>query len=272
MLYSPILSTLRLAILIPWILFISSIHLIISLISKRFFSFFFSLFFKGIINIIGVKVNVSGLQEKRKTLFVSNHISYLDIIVYGSLINTVFVAKSEIKKWPIINKLCTIAKTIFVERNNIRSLRNQISLIEKSLQKDTNVLFFPEGTSSDGSKVLRFKSSLFSIVDSKGLGEFYIQPISLSYNKLDGLPMNKFYKPFLAWFGGMALFSHLWKFLGLGTSEVKVTFHKAKKFSSFSNRKDACFFCYEKISEQLNNDHRSLEINNKLKLHELKFL
>ena len=57
--------------------------------------------------------------------------------------------------------------------------------------------------------------------------------------------MNKFYKPFLAWFGGMALFSHLWKFLGLGTSEVKVTFHKAKKFSSFSNRKDACFFCYE---------------------------
>ena len=272
MLYSPILSTLRLAILIPWILFISSIHLIVSLISKRFFSFFFSLFFKGIINIIGVKVNVSGLQEKRKTLFVSNHISYLDIIVYGSLINTVFVAKSEIKKWPIINKLCTIAKTIFVERNNIRSLRNQISLIEKSLQKDTNVLFFPEGTSSDGSKVLRFKSSLFSIVDSKGLGDFYIQPISLSYNKLDGLPMNKFYKPFLAWFGGMALFSHLWKFLGLGTSEVKVTFHKAKKFSSFSNRKDACLFCYEKISEQLDSDYRSIEINNKLKLYELKFL
>ena len=101
------------------------------------------------------------MPEKRRTLFVSNHISYLDIIVYGSLINTVFVAKSEIKKWPIINKLCTIAKTIFVERNNIRSLRNQISLIEKSLQKDTNVLFFPEGTSSDGSKVLRLRALYF---------------------------------------------------------------------------------------------------------------
>ena len=169
MLYSPFLSISRLAILIPWILFIYSIHLIFSLISKRFFSFFFSIFFKGIINIIGVKANISGFPEKRKTLFVSNHISYLDIIVYGSQINTIFVAKSEIKKWPIINKLCSTAKTIFVERNNIRSLRNQISLIEKSLQKGSNVLFFPEGTSSDGSKVLGFKSSLFSIIDLKEL-------------------------------------------------------------------------------------------------------
>ena len=272
MLYSPILSISRLAILIPWILFISSIHLIVSLLSKRFFSFFFGIFFKGIINIIGVKVNVLGLPEKKNTLFVSNHISYLDIIVYGSLINTVFVAKSEIKKWPMINKLCNIAKTIFIERNNIRSLRNQISLIEKSLQKGSNVLFFPEGTSSDGSNVLRFKSSLFSIIETKKLGDFYIQPVSLSYNKLDGLPVNKSYRPFLAWFGGMDLFSHLWKFLGLGTSEVKVSFHKAKKFSSFSNRKDACLFCYEKISEQLDSDHHSTEIDNKLKLYELKFL
>ena len=272
MLYSPILSTLRLAILIPWILFIYSIHLIFSLISKRFFSFFFSIFFKGIINIIGVKVNVSGFPEKRKTLFVSNHISYLDIIVYGSQINTIFVAKSEIKKWPIINKLCSTAKTIFVERNNIRSLRNQISLIEKSLQKDSNVLFFPEGTSSDGSKVLRFKSSLFSIIDLKELGDFYIQPVSLSYNKLDGVPLNKFYRPFLAWFGGMDLFSHVWKFLGLGASEVNVHFHKAKKFSSFLNRKDACSFCYEKIAEQISEDCHSFEINNKLKLYDFKFL
>ena len=272
MLYSPLLSISRLLVMIPWILFISSIHLIFSLVSKRFFFYFFRIFFKGLVSIIGIKIKISGVPQKRKTLFVSNHISYLDIIVYGSLINTVFVAKSEIKKWPMINKLCTIAKTIFVDRNNIRSLRNQISLIEKSLQKGSNVLFFPEGTSSDGSNVLRFKSSLFSIIERKKLEDFYIQPVSLSYNKLDGLPLNKSYRPFLAWFGGMDLFSHLWKFLGLGTSEVKVNFHKAKKFSSFSNRKDACSFCYEKISEQLDSDHHSIEINNKLKLYELKFL
>ena len=272
MLYSPILSISRLIVMIPWILFISSIHLMFSLVSKRFFFYFFRIFFKGLVSIIGIKIKVSGVPQKRNTLFVSNHISYLDIIVYGSQINTVFVAKSEIKKWPLINKLCVMAKTIFVERNDIKFIRDQIKHINETLLNDTSVLLFPEGTSSDGTNVLKFKSSLFSIVDYNELKECYIQPVSISYNKLDGLPLNKFYKPYLAWFGGMDLFSHLWKFLGLGASEVKVNFHKAKKFSSFSNRKDACFFCYEKISEQLNSDHRSLKINNKLKLYELKFL
>ena len=272
MLYSPILSISRLIVMIPWILFISSIHLMFSLVSKRFFFYFFRIFFKGLVSIIGIKIKISGVPQKRNTLFVSNHISYLDIIVYGSLINTVFVAKSEIKKWPLINKLCVMAKTIFVERNDIKFIRDQIKLINETLLNDTSVLLFPEGTSSDGTNVLKFKSSLFSIVDYNELKECYIQPVSISYNKLDGLPLNKFYKPYLAWFGGMDLFSHVWKFLGLGVSEVNVHFHKAKKFSSFLNRKDACSFCYDKIAEQISKDSYSSEINNKLKLYDFKFL
>ena len=145
-------------------------------------------------------------------------------------------------------------------------------LINETLLNDTSVLLFPEGTSSDGTNVLKFKSSLFSIVDYNELKECYIQPVSISYNKLDGLPLNKFYKPYLAWFGGMDLFSHVWKFLGLGVSEVNVHFHKAKKFSSFLNRKDACSFCYDKIAEQISKDSYSSEINNKLKLYDFKFL
>ena len=272
MLYSPILSISRLIVMVPWILFISSIHLIFSLVSKRFFFYFFRIFFKGLLSIIGIKIKTSGIPHKGKTLFVSNHISYLDIIVYGSQINTVFIAKSEIKKWPLINKLCVIAKTIFVERNDIKFIRDQIIRINKTLLNDRSVLLFPEGTSSDGTNVLKFKSSLFSIVDYDELKECYIQPVSISYNKLDGLPLNKFYKPYLAWFGGMDLFSHVWKFLGLGASEVNVHFHKARKFSSFLNRKDACSFCYDKIAEQISKDSCFSEINNKLRLYDFKFL
>ncbi len=187
MLYSPILSISRLIVMIPWILFISTIHLIFSLVSKKSFFYFFRIFFKGIVSIIGIKIKISGVPQKRKTLFVSNHISYLDIIVYGSQVNTVFVAKSEIKNWPLINKLCVMAKTIFVERNDIKFIRNQITLIKNTLLNDTSVLLFPEGTSSDGTSVLKFKSSLFSIVDYNELKECYIQPVSISYNKLDGV-------------------------------------------------------------------------------------
>ena len=101
---------------------------------------------------------------------------------------------------------------------------------------------------------------------------YSVQPISISYNKLDGLPLVKTYRPFLAWFGAMNLVSHAWQFLGLGVSEVNVHFHKSKKFSYFINRKKACSFCYEKISQQLINDFRSLEIDDKIKLNEFKFL
>lgn len=272
MLYSPLLSLSKFIVLIPWILIISFFHMIASLISRKFFFFFFKILFQGLIKILGIKLKITGLPHKKKTLFISNHISYLDIIILGSQTNAIFVAKSEIKKWPLINKLSAIAKTIFVERKNIRAVKDQMSLIKKSFKDGFNVILFPEGTSSDGSKVLKFKSSLFALVDFEDLQDFDIQPISISYNKLDGIPLDKSYRPFLAWFGAMDLFSHAWKFLGLGMSEVNVRFHSARKFSSFSNRKNACSFCFEKISNQVIKDYRSLEIDDKIKLYEFKFL
>ena len=272
MLYSPILSFLRLFLLLPWIIVMSLLHIVSSTLSRRFFFTFYKFLFSGLTRIFGLKITFFGNPNKKKVLFVSNHISYLDIIILGSAVNAIFVAKSEIKNWPVINKLCTLGKTIFVEREDYRSIKKQTENIKDSLQDGFNVILFPEGTSSDGSKVLKFKSSLFKLIDAGELKDFYIQPISISYNKLDGLPLDKNYRPFLAWFGSMDLISHAWKFLGLGISEVNVHFHKSKKFSEFINRKQACNFCYEKISQQVINDFRSLEIDDKIKLNEFKFL
>ncbi len=272
MLYSPLLSLLRFITLIPWIFFASILHCISSLISKNTFYFSFKLFFQGLRKILGIKLNISGYPIQERTLFISNHISYLDIIILGANTNAIFVAKSEIKSWPLINKLCSIGKTIFVERNNRRSVKDQMLLIKKKMIDGFNVILFPEGTSSDGLKVLKFKSSLFALVDYEELKFYNIQPISISYNKLDGVPLDKSYRPFLAWFGAMDLFSHVWKFLGLGISEVNIHFHETRKFSSFLSRKNACNFCFEKISEQVVKDYRSLEIDNKVKLNEFKFL
>ena len=272
MLYSPILSFLRLIILIPWITIISFCQFIVFCFSKRFFFIFYKFLFLGIRKIFGIKLKVSGEQEKKRVMFISNHISYLDIIILGSLVNAVFVAKSEIKNWPIINKLCLLGKTIFIERENRRSVKKQASLIKENMENDLNVILFPEGTSSDGSKVLSFKSSLFGVVDHKELGRYKLQPISISYNKLDGLPLVKTHRPFLAWFGDMNLAPHFWQFLGLGTTEVNISFHKSEKFSVFLNRKEACKYCFERISKQVKNDYQLSEVDNQLKLNEFKFL
>ncbi len=272
MLYSPILSFVRLAAIIPWTIMMVLLQLVTSLISKRFFFLFYKLLFSGLTKIFGIKIKLSGIPKTNRVLFVSNHISYLDILILGSSIDALFVAKADIKNWPIINKICSIGKTIFVERENIKSIRNQMKLIEKNMNDGFNVILFPEGTSSDGSKVLRFKSSLFEIISSRKLKDYSIQPISISYNKLDGLPLDKIFRPFLAWFGAMDLATHAWKFLGLGASEVNIHFHNSKKFSDFVDRKKACDFCFEKISKQVINDFRSLEIDDKIKLYEFKFL
>ena len=165
-----------------------------------------------------------------------------------------------------------LGKTIFVERENRRSVKKQAILIKENMENGLNVILFPEGTSSDGSKVLGFKSSLFEVVDHEELRNYKLQPISISYNKLDGLPLVKIHRPFLAWFGAMNLAPHVWKFLGLGTSEVDIRFHKSEKFSDFLNRKEACTYCFKKISEQVIKDYQLLEVDNKIKLNEFKFL
>ena len=272
MLYSPLLSFCRFIVFIPWVTVMAFLHFLASLLSNKFFFFFYKLLFLGATKIFGIKVNIKGTPAKKKVLFVSNHISYLDILILGSSVNAIFIAKSEIKDWPIINKLCRIGKTIFVERANKKLVRKQMKKIEENMVNGFNIILFPEGTSSDGSKVLDFKSSLFGITECINLNNFNIQPISISYIKLDGLPLDKIFRPFLAWFGGMDLISHAWKFLGLGISEVIIHFHDSKKFSYFLNRKQACKFCYDKISNQVTNDYRSLDVNDKIKLNEFKFL
>ena len=142
MLYSPILSFLKLVILIPWIITISFCQFIAFCFTKRFFFVFYNFLFFGIRKIFGIKLKVSGEQEAKRVMFISNHISYLDIIILGSLVNAIFVAKSEIRNWPIINKLCMLGKTIFVERDNRRSVKKQAVLIKKKIWRMVLMLFY----------------------------------------------------------------------------------------------------------------------------------
>ena len=208
----------------------------------------------------------------KKILYVSNHVSYLDIFILGSMTKGLFVAKSEIKSWPLINKITRLGRTIFIERSKIFSIKKQLTLLSNNLKKNENLILFPEGTSSDGSKVLPFKSSLFSLIELDQFRDYKIQPISISYSKIDGMPVEKKFRPFFAWFGNMDLVSHAWKFLGLGLSEVDVKFHKPLKFYKFKNRKEASKVCQKVISEQVSLNYKNMGCEDKIKLYEFKLL
>ena len=272
MLYSPILSCLRILPFLIWTIACAFLQFIYHFLLRKDFFLFYKIFFKGLVKIFGIKVNIKGRRSKKNVLFVCNHISYLDIFVLGSSVDALFIAKSEIDSWPFINKMCALGRTIFVNRNDIINVKGQMNRITSTLKSGYSVILFPEGTSSDGSKVLPFKTSLLGIIEDQDPKEFFLQPISISYGKLDGIPLEIKFRPFFAWFGNMDLVSHAWKFLGLGFSEVNINFHEPKRFLDFKNRKHAAKYCHDIISSQISYDFQNLEVEKKIRLYELMLL
>lgn len=188
--------------------------------------------------IFGVRVALSGrFSETHPTLFVSNHVSYLDIMVLGSLIGGSFVAKSEVAGWPLFGWLARLQRTVFVDRQRA-STATQGGRIRRRLSAGDNLILFPEGTSSDGNRTLRFKSALLGVADLAIDGRpLTVQPVSVAYALLDGIPIGRAFRPFFAWYGDMMLASHMWRMAGLGTATVAVHFHPPLTVAECGSRK-----------------------------------
>ena len=200
--------------------------------------------------ILGIRVERRGRQSRvHPTLYVANHGSYIDISVLGSVIGGSFVAKSEVAAWPFFGWLAKLQRTVFVERRSSRTAA-QRDIIARRLEQGSDLILFPEGTSDDGNRVLRFKSALFSVAERRPGGEpLVVQPVSVAYTKLDGLPLGRSLRPFFAWYGDMELAPHLWQLAGLGRLTVTVHFHKPVTFDDFGSRKALSQHCHAEVAE-----------------------
>ena len=172
--------------------------------------------------LLGFRVEASGRKSTaHPTLYASNHVSYIDIMVLGSLIEGSFVAKAEVASWPLYGWLAKLQRSVFVERRGRAALAHRDEMSGR-LERGDDLILFPEGTSSDGNRVLPFKSALFSVAEQRPRGEaLLVQPISIAYTKLDGMPMGRYLRPLFAWYGDMDMGGHLWHSVGLG--QVTVT-------------------------------------------------
>jgi 1-acyl-sn-glycerol-3-phosphate acyltransferase len=176
--------------------------------------------------ILGLKLEVHGRPvKKRPSLLVANHTSYLDIEVLGSLIGGCFVAKSEVADWPLFGWLARLQRTVFVDRRR-GSTGDQRDQINERLEGGDRLILFPEGTSSDGNRVLPFKSALFSVAERRVDDEpLTVQPVSVAYARFSNLPMDRDLRPYFAWYGDMYLATHVWRMVKLGGATVVVQFH-----------------------------------------------
>jgi lyso-ornithine lipid O-acyltransferase len=198
--------------------------------------------------ILGFHVSVAGERSaQRPTLFVANHVSYIDIEILGGVVEGSFIAKAEVARWPLFGWLAKLQRTVFVDRR-VRSTAAQRDCIRERLAAGDDLILFPEGTSGDGNRILPFKSALFSVADYAGPGDLTVQPVSIAYLRLDGIPMGRAYRPFFAWYGDMTLGSHLWTMLGLGTVDVAVIFHAPVTLAEFGSRKALADHCHRVIA------------------------
>ncbi len=163
--------------------------------------------------IVNLHIIVDGELPKRRAIFVSNHISWLDIIVIGQYLPTYFVAKSDISSWPVIGYLARQAGTIFIHRGNKQHIRTTAEKMVWLLKQNSNIVAFPEGTTTKGDEVLHFHPSLFQ---PALLTRSAIQPIALQY---EGIA--KHLAPFV---GDDAFVPHLIKMLTLDKIEVRLSF------------------------------------------------
>ena len=206
------------------------------------------LFHQGFLKLLNVKVILHGtLRTNKPGLLISNHASWIDISILSSLTNICFIAKSEVAGWPIVGFLARLQDTVFIERKINRVIKQKKEILD-FLSRGKKLVLFPEGTSSDGNRVLKFKSSLFSIGETEEgkLGGYEFQAVTICYSGLNGLPMSRSQRPNVAWWGNMNLFNHLWNLFSLNGIKVTVTAHEP--ITNIENRKIMSQIAWKQIS------------------------
>jgi 1-acyl-sn-glycerol-3-phosphate acyltransferase len=201
--------------------------------------------------IMGIHVTIRGHRSRtHPTLFVANHSSYLDIMVLGSLVPASFVAKAEIARWPFFGTLAKLQRSVFVDRQR-QNTHLQRDEMQKRIDAGENLILFPEGTSDDGTSVKPFRSALLSVAERRvgpRQAPLTLQPVSVAYTRLNGVPLGYGLRPLVAWYGDMELAPHLGRFLGLGDIEVVVEFHPTVTIESFGSRKALTDHCYREVA------------------------
>ena len=200
--------------------------------------------------LLGFRVEVRGtISTHRPTLFACNHTSYTDISVLGGVIPGSFVAKAEVARWPLFGWLAKLQRTVFVDRR-VRTTATQRDAMTERLAGRENLILFPEGTSNDGNRVLPFKSALFSVAEYRTADDrpLAVQPVSITYTRLDGMPLGRAIRPMIAWYGDMEMFSHMWALVGLGVITVVVEFHPVVTLRDVGSRKALAEHCRRVVS------------------------
>lgn len=204
--------------------------------------FIASKYYRVLCSLLRINVRVNGDPVRsRAVLLVSNHVSWADILVIGSIAPVAFVAKREVRDWPLVGITAELQRTVFVDRKRRHQTGEAVDEIVKRLASGVSVVLFAEGTSSDGNRVLPFRSALLGAVEDAAAhgeaGHVLIQPMSICYTGQHGIPMGRQHRPLVAWYGDLDFMPHIKAFIDQGAVDVVVSYGAPVPADGLTDRK-----------------------------------
>ncbi len=247
------IGLIRLLSIVLWIVTMPLVYMVARLLRLPGYLKLPHVFHAGVCRILGIKVFVSGeMSTVRPTLYLSNHVSYVDIFVLGQL-PAYFIAKAEVASWPVLGTLAQFQNTLFIERKAGRA-KQQLKVLQDHLEQNNSLTLFPEGTSTNGTHVESFKSSLLESANLASGKRVAIQAVTVAYTHYDGeLITDQATRDHYAWYATMPFLSHFLGLMPRKTVSAKIHFHPVCYLEDFKTRKDCAAHCQKLVADQLQN-------------------
>jgi 1-acyl-sn-glycerol-3-phosphate acyltransferase len=185
---------------------------------------------RAMLRVIGARVEVKGERPRDPFILVSNHLGYMDIICYAATLPSYFISKKEVGEWAFVGWVVRSTPTLFVDRKNHKDLVKLEDIISGLIQDRRSLIFFPEGTSTKGSEVLPFMSSL---LEAPAREAFPVSNGSITYRTEPGAPPAH---EAVCWWGDMEFMGHLVNLMKLKTFYATITFGSERH--THSDRKE----------------------------------
>lgn len=229
----------RLVAILLWTLIAIPIQALLMVLPGRGNIAFGRFYHHTLCRLIGLRIRVLGEPARdAPVLFVSNHSSWLDVLVLGATLEACFVAKTEVGQWPLIRTVAALGRTVFVSRTR-SGTKGEAGVIRERMGRGDSIILFPEGTTSDGGRVLPFRSAFLSVADHARV----VQPISVVFDRLGGLPACRRDRPLFAWYGDTDIFTHFWRLARHPAGRATIVLHTPLDPADYPDRKALSAAC-----------------------------
>ncbi len=209
-----------------------------------------TLWYRGVVKILGIHIHLTDMSQRdpqTQYLYLANHSSYLDIIILGACMPPFFVAKADTEHWPLFGFLVKLGGTLFISRQRA-TLKAQMDKLRIALRQGKHLFLFPEGTTSDGLRILPFKSSLLNILYDADMPPVKVVPVCVAYRSLNGQIFSDDNKDMVAWYRDMTFTPHVWQFFQQKSLQVDMTLLPVIDPVQYTDAKKLTSVCEETIT------------------------